>query len=52
MAITTWALVFVSAVNAESTSAPRVYEMTLDNGLKVLVLPDYRAPVVTSQIWY
>jgi len=52
VATATLALVFVGAVNAESTSAPRVYEMTLDNGLKVLVLPDYRAPVVTSQIWY
>ncbi|MCL7743597.1 insulinase family protein [Guyparkeria hydrothermalis] len=29
-----------------------VHEATLDNGLKVLVLPDDRAPVVTHQIWY
>lgn len=32
--------------------APEVSEMVLDNGLKVLVLPDTRAPVVVSQIWY
>ena len=27
-------------------------EKVLDNGLKVLVRPDHRAPVVVSQIWY
>lgn len=31
---------------------PEVSEKVLDNGLKVLVLPDSRAPVVVSQIWY
>ncbi len=25
---------------------------TLDNGLQVVVLPDHRAPVVTSMVWY
>jgi zinc protease len=29
-----------------------VSETVLDNGLKVLVKPDHRAPVVVSQIWY
>lgn len=29
-----------------------VYERVLDNGLKVLVKPDRRAPILTSQIWY
>ncbi|TNF69299.1 MAG: insulinase family protein [Gammaproteobacteria bacterium] len=29
-----------------------VYEYTLDNGLKIIVKPDHRAPVVLSQIWY
>lgn len=29
-----------------------VYEYTLDNGLKVIVKPDHRAPVVLAQIWY
>jgi zinc protease len=31
---------------------PRVYERSLANGLKVLVKPDHRAPVLTSQVWY
>ncbi len=33
-------------------AASEVHERSLDNGLKVLVLPDSRAPVVTHQIWY
>jgi len=32
--------------------APGVHEKVLDNGLKVLVKPDHRAPVVVSQVWY
>lgn len=28
------------------------HEFTLDNGLKVLVREDHRAPVVVSQLWY
>jgi zinc protease len=32
--------------------APAVYEKVLANGLRVLVRPDHRAPVVVSQIWY
>ncbi len=31
---------------------PQVFESTLDNGLKILVKPDHRAPVVVAQIWY
>ncbi|HEY5604111.1 MAG TPA: pitrilysin family protein [Gammaproteobacteria bacterium] len=34
------------------TSNPRVYEFKLDNGLKILVKQDSRAPIVVSQIWY
>jgi len=34
------------------TSPDGVVETTLDNGLKVIVKPDHRAPVVVSQIWY
>lgn len=30
----------------------RVREVTLDNGLKVLLFPESRAPVATLQIWY
>ena len=30
----------------------QVHEYTLDNGLRVIVKEDHRAPVVVSQIWY
>ena len=29
-----------------------VQEATLENGLKIIVKEDHRAPVVVSQIWY
>jgi zinc protease len=32
--------------------AAEVYEYRLDNGLKILVQPDRRSPVVVSQVWY
>ncbi|MBK1718896.1 M16 family metallopeptidase [Thiocystis violacea] len=35
-----------------AVAAPEVLERRLDNGLKVLVKPDHRAPILTSQIWY
>ncbi len=28
------------------------HEFTLDNGLKVIVREDHRAPIVVSQLWY
>ncbi|WP_455209410.1 M16 family metallopeptidase [Kaarinaea lacus] len=34
------------------TANPRVHEFTLDNGMKILVKQDSRAPVVVSQVWY
>lgn len=34
------------------SSMAQVSEYILDNGLKILVKPDTRAPVVVSQVWY
>ena len=34
------------------SSTAKVYERIFNNGLKVLVKPDHRSPVVVSQIWY
>ena len=31
---------------------PQVHEYKLDNGLKILVQEDHRAPAVVSQVWY
>lgn len=39
-----------TATRAE-TRAP-TYEYTLDNGMRVIVKPDRRAPVVISMVWY
>jgi zinc protease len=36
------------AVAADGT----VHEYVLDNGLKLIVKEDHRAPVVVSQVWY
>ena len=30
----------------------QVYETILDNGLKVILLENHKAPVVTFQVWY
>jgi zinc protease len=35
-----------------STAQAEVSEYQLDNGLKLLVIEDHRAPVVISQVWY
>ena len=46
------------ATNADSEnikfhqSLPPVHEYFLDNGMKILIKEDHRAPVVVSQIWY
>ena len=37
---------------SEALTAEEVLETTLPNGLKVLLLENHKAPVVTSQIWY
>ncbi len=34
------------------SESPKVFERHLDNGLKVLVKPDRRAPILTAQVWY
>lgn len=41
----------LSMVTLQNVAA-QVHEYKLDNGLKVLVREDHRAPVVVSQIWY
>lgn len=44
----TLALPLVASANA----VPPVHEFMLDNGMKVIVKQDHRAPVVVSQVWY
>lgn len=38
--------------SVELKSEAGVYTYQLDNGMKVLVKPDHRSPVVVSQVWY
>jgi len=46
------ALMLLSPLSAAYAQKTKVYEHTLDNGLKILVREDHRAPVVVSQVWY
>ncbi len=39
-------------VLASTTPASNTHEFMLDNGLKLIVREDHRAPVVVSQLWY
>ncbi len=45
-------LLAVALGSSVPTAAARTLEHVLDNGLKVVVREDHRAPVVVSQIWY
>jgi len=45
-------LLFLSLLPFGVPAAPAVYEHQLANGLKILVKPDHRAPILTSQVWY
>jgi len=40
------------AAGAAQTYVEQVVERTLDNGLKMLLLPDHKAPVAVVQVWY
>lgn len=42
----------VLAKTSSGVNEHNIHEMVLDNGLKVIVKPDHRAPVVISQVWY
>jgi zinc protease len=42
----------VGLMFSTSLIAGEVHEFTLDNGLKLIVKEDHRAPVVVSQVWY
>lgn len=41
----------IAAVNAFAAASEAV-ERTLSNGMRVIVKPDHRAPVVVSMVWY
>ncbi len=45
-------LLFVVALLMAMPLQAKTVETQLDNGLKIIVREDHRAPVVTSQVWY
>lgn len=45
-------LLLLAGSTSVASALPKVQEFTLDNGLKILVREDHRAPVVVSQVWY
>lgn len=42
----------IMSASGKSSAENSVTEAMLDNGLKILIKEDHRAPVVVSQIWY
>ena len=44
--------VLLLVAQASAGTLERVFETTLENGLKVLLLEEPKAPVVTVQVWY
>lgn len=45
-------LALLAAPTLADTARQPTHELMLDNGLKVIVREDHRAPVVVSQLWY
>ena len=45
-------ILLAASLAATAQAAGEVKEYQLDNGMKVLVKPDHRAPVAVSQVWY
>jgi zinc protease len=46
------AVIFALAMIMPASGADGVLAVTLDNGLRVLLLEDHRSPVATLQVWY
>ena len=42
----------LAPLSASAAGQQTTHEFTLDNGLKVIVREDHRAPLVVSQLWY
>ncbi len=51
LALTAGTLLAVS-LNVSAAQPQDVHEYMLDNGMKILVKPDRRAPIAVAQVWY
>jgi zinc protease len=49
-----WIILFIllTGLAGETFARAETFERVLGNGMKVIVRPDHRAPVVVSQLWY
>lgn len=45
-------LLLLASMPYAAQSERKVYEYQLDNGMKVIIKPDRRAPIAVSQVWY
>ena len=45
-------VVFMACGTLQAGSQSKVHEYTLDNGMKIFVKPDRRAPIAVAQVWY
>ena len=59
LTVIVWALAGCSAQPTQTSQAPattgstnNTHEFMLDNGMKIIVRENHRAPVVVSQVWY
>ena len=50
--LTTAALIGFAPLSPSLAAAPPVQEYRLDNGMRIFVREDHRAPVVVSMVWY
>jgi zinc protease len=50
LSIILWFLLFIQVAEAELSK--QVFEKVLSNGLKVILLENHKAPVITFQVWY
>src|SRR5690554_875861 len=50
--LTAFAVAEFAASAAAFASSPTVHEYKLDNGMRIFVREDHRAPVVVSMVWY
>ncbi|MCI3951450.1 MAG: Peptidase M16-like protein, partial [Burkholderiales bacterium] len=52
LAITAALMLFAASSSNAAASATDAVERTLSNGMRLIVKPDHRAPVVVSMVWY
>ena len=47
-----WLLRWPLAMRRAGSDGPQIETAALDNGLEIIVIPDFRADVVTHMLWY